>query len=234
MTAPPGSRPARTLYGRRRGRRLKPAQAALFDTLLPRLELALPPGGTLLDPAGLFPRPVAGVWLEVGFGSGEHLAWQAAHHPGIGLIGCEPYVSGIAALLQKIEAGGLDAVRVFADDARRLIDALPDASVGRCFVLFPDPWPKRRHHERRFIQPGTLDALARVMEDGAELRLASDHPGLIDWMLWQTRRNPAFAWTVHRADDWRHRPAGWPPTRYEAKALHGRPVFLTFTRRPRA
>ena len=111
-----------------------------------------------------------------------------------------------------------------------LLPALPEAAVGRVFVLFPDPWPKRRHATRRFVQRDTLDALARIMRPGAELRLASDDPGLVDWMLWQTRSHPDFAWTAGGPADWRCRPPDWPATRYERKELRGRPAFLRFTR----
>lgn len=222
-------RPGR-LHGRRRGRKLRPGRAALLDRLLPRLAVPLPPTGDALDWAALFPRPVRALWLEIGFGAGEHLAWQAAQHPDIGLIGCEPFINGVSSLLRLIDDRHLDNIRIHPDDARPLIDALPDAAVGRCFILFPDPWPKTRHHRRRFVRPETLDALARVLADDAELRLASDDAGLVDWMLFHLRRHPAFRWTARRAADWRMRPADWPATRYEAKALHGRPVYLAFRR----
>ena len=142
------------------------------------------------------------------------------------MIGCEPFVNGVASLLRQIDEGGLDNIRIHPDDARPLIDSLPDAAIARCFLLFPDPWPKARHHRRRFVQPATLDALARVLADGAEFRLASDDAGLIDWMLFHLRRHPAFRWTAERAADWRTRPEDWPETRYESKALHGRPCYL--------
>lgn len=230
-TGSEGDSGRRRLYGRRRGRRLRSGQQALFETVLPRIRLDLAPAGARLDPAALFPRPIKALWLEVGFGAGEHLAWQAARHRDIGMIGCEPFVNGIAALLRAVADEGLDTVRVHPGDARDVLDVLPDRALGRCFVLFPDPWPKRRHHGRRFVRPETLDALARVMAPGAELRLASDHPDMLDWMLWHVRAHPAFAWTARRAADWRTRPPDWPPTRYERKALHGRPVFLRMERR---
>ncbi|NNG03454.1 MAG: tRNA (guanosine(46)-N7)-methyltransferase TrmB [Inquilinus sp.] len=226
-------RPPDRLHGRRRGRRLRPGRQRLIEERLPALAPALPPTGRHLDPATLFDRPIADLWLEIGFGSGEHLAWQAAHHSGIGMIGCEPFVNGTAALLDRIERDGLDNIRIHPDDGRPLIDALPAESVGRCFILFPDPWPKRRHRLRRFVRPDNLDALARVLKDRAALRLASDDPRQIDWMLLQLRRHPAFRWTVRRAADWRGRPDDWPRTRYEAKALRGQPVYLTFERRRR-
>ncbi|MEI6984903.1 MAG: tRNA (guanine(46)-N(7))-methyltransferase TrmB [Rhodospirillaceae bacterium] len=206
----------------------------MLESLLPALRLERPVPGTKLDPAALFPMPVSDFWLEVGFGGGEHLAAQAVAHPGIGIIGCEPFINGVAGLLDHVEREGLGNVRIFDDDARFLLDALPDASIGRCFVLFSDPWPKKRHWERRFIGPENLERLARVLKNGAELRLASDDPGLVTWMLDQTWHHPAFAWTAQRADDWRIRPSDWPATRYEEKAVAAgrRPVFLRFCRRP--
>ena len=177
---------------------------------------------------------MGGYWLEIGFGAGEHLAWQARAHPQIGFLGCEPFINGISTLLTEIDAGDIDNVRILPDDVRLILPHLPDASVGRCFILFPDPWPKRRHRDRRLVAPAMLDALARVLSDGAELRLASDHPDMVDWMLFQCRRHRDFEWTAKRPADWQQRPADWPPTRYETKALHGRPVFLAFRRAVRS
>ncbi|MGQ9366360.1 tRNA (guanine(46)-N(7))-methyltransferase TrmB [Azospirillum sp. ST 5-10] len=226
----------RRLYGRRKGRPLRRRRTALLDSLLPRLEIPSPAPGTTVEPAALFARPVRDVWLEVGFGGGHHLAWQAEHHRDVGMIGCEPFVNGVASLLVLADDAGLDNLRVLPDDARPLLDALPDASIGRCFVLFADPWPKKRHWERRFIGPANLAVLSRVLKDGAELRLASDDMGLVRWMLEHTVRHPDFAWTARSAADWRVRPADWPPTRYEEKAIAAgrRPAFLRFVRRPRA
>lgn len=172
----------------------------------------------------------------MGFGGGEHLAAQAAAHPETGFVGCEPFLNGVAKFLVRAEDEALGNVRVFADDARLLLDALPDACVGRAFVLFPDPWPKARHHRRRFIAPGNLDALARVLRDGAELRMASDDMGYVRWMLFHTLGHGAFDWTARGAADWRERPDDWPATRYEAKALErgARCAYLRFRRRPRA
>lgn len=201
-----------------------------MDRLLPVLAVPFPSGGGEIDPATLFPRAVTAVWLEIGFGAGEHLAWQAAQHPDIGFIGCEPFVNGVARLVHLIDEGGLGNVRIHPDDALPLIDVLPDASIDRCFLLFPDPWPKARHHRRRFVRPDTLDTLARILADNAEFRLATDDPGLVDWILSHLRRHEAFRWTAERAADWRTRPPDWPKTRYEAKALHGQPVYMTFRR----
>lgn len=222
------------LYGRRRGRPLHRGQQALVDTLLPRLAVTLPAAG-VLDPSALFdPRPEE-VWLEIGFGSGEHLAVQAAAHPAVGFIGCEVFENGIAKLLADVQRRALANVRILTDDARLLIAALPPASIGRVFILFPDPWPKQRHHKRRIVAKETLDALAAIMTDGAELRLATDDLDYLAWMLARLPVHLAFAWLADRPSDWRVRPADWPATRYEAKAITAgrRPYFLRLRRRPR-
>jgi len=202
--------------------------------LLPELRFALP-GSAPLDPACLFAAPVEAVWLEIGFGGGEHLATQAAAHPSVGFIGCEVFENGVARLVSAIARDRLGNVRIFADDARALLAALPDRSLSRVFILFPDPWPKARHNKRRLVAPATLDQLARLMTDGAELRLATDDPDYLAWMLEAATAHPDFAWTARRAADWRERPADWPPTRYEEKArAAGRtPTFLRFLRRAR-
>lgn len=237
MTERPDQAPGhrRILYGRRRGRPLHRGQQALVDTLLPRLAVTLPETGPqtgTLDPAALFAPPVNDVWLEIGFGGGEHLAAQAAAHRDIGIIGCEVFENGIAKLLGEVERQGLANVRILADDARLLIAALPPASIGRVFILFPDPWPKQRHHKRRIVAEETLDALAAVMKDGAELRLATDDVGYLGWMLARAPVHPAFAWLAEGPADWRRRPADWPATRYEAKAIAAgrRPYFLRLRR----
>ena len=179
--------------------------------------------------------PVRDVWLEIGFGAGEHLAEQAEHHPEIGFIGCEVFEDGIVRLLGEVARRGLGNIRMFTDDARLLLAALPPGSIGRIFILFPDPWPKRRHHKRRLVAPATLDLLAAVMSDGAELRLATDDRDYLAWMLQHATAHPDFVWLARRPADWRERPDDWPETRYEAKArTAGRmPAFLRFTRRPR-
>jgi len=222
-------------HGRRKGRRIRAGRQRLLDELLPRLALARPEPGATLDPATLFAETVEAVWLEIGFGGGEHLAFQAAQNRRVGLLGCEVFVNGLASLLTQVEAAKLRNVRVFPDDARLLLPHLAEASIERVFVLFPDPWPKARHAERRFIQRATLDALARIMAEGAELRLASDDADHVAWLLQQILAHPEFAWCAERADDWRLRPADWPETRYEAKAWReGRPpAYLRFRRLPR-
>ncbi len=222
------------LYGRRRGRPLRPGRRRLLRELLPAIRIALPPPGQMLDPASLFAHRREAIWLEIGFGSGEHLAWQAARNPNVGLLGAEYYVNGVAALLRQIEAHGLDNVRILHGDARALIDALPAACLARVFVLFPDPWPKTRHHKRRLIQRETLTRLAMIMADGAELRIATDDPTYQRWILEQAA-HPAFHWLAEGPEDWRTRPADWPATRYEQKSIAAgrRPAFLRFKRRAR-
>jgi tRNA (guanine-N7-)-methyltransferase len=171
------------------------------------------------------------VWLEIGFGAGEHLVWQAEQNPGVGLIGCEPYLNGVAKCLAHIERAGLTNVRLFTDDARLVMAALPAGSLSRVFVLFPDPWPKTRHHKRRFVRRDNLDRLAELMLPGAELRLATDDPSYLPWMVEHACTHPAFAWLAEGPADWRARPADWPGTRYEQKMLAGKPVFLRLQRR---
>lgn len=206
----------------------------MLDEWLPRLGVAIGAFGRL-DPRALFSVAPTQIWLEIGFGSGEHLAAQAAAHPDVGFIGCEPYVNGIAGLLRQVAGARIANIRVFPDDARALIDALPDASVNRVFLLFPDPWPKTRHHKRRFIQPGNLDALARVLADSGEFRFATDHMGYARWALAHVTAHPDFTWTARRPADWREPPADWQPTRYEAKsAARGLSrAYLCFHRKPR-
>jgi tRNA (guanine-N7-)-methyltransferase len=225
--------PPQLFYGRRRGRPLRAGQRERQTTLLPLLSFSLPDTGRL-DPASLFATPVRDVWLEIGFGGGEHLAEQAERHPEIGFIGCEVFENGIVKLLGEIDRR-LTNIRLYPDDARALLAVLRPGSIGRVFILFPDPWPKARHHKRRLIAPATLDRLAEIMTDGAELRLATDDPSYLAWMLEHTTAHPAFAWTARRPTDWRERPADWPATRYEQKARKaGRvPAFLRFERRAR-
>jgi tRNA (guanine-N7-)-methyltransferase len=237
LAAHNGPEPAarRVLYGRRKGRPLRAGQKALLDTLLPRIGIDGDALCAPFDPRPLFGPRVSEVWLEIGFGAGEHLAAQARARPDVGLVGCEPFINGVARLLAEIDAEGLENVRILHDDARLLLAALGPETLGRAFVLFPDPWPKTRHHKRRVVGPDTVNHLARVLADGAELRIATDDPGYKGWILRHVLAHGAFEWTARRPGDWRARPAGWPGTRYEEKAGGaGRvPAFLTFVRRPR-
>ena len=229
MSGPDSDHPDRNrrkLYGRRKGPKLSGRQAELRRTLLS--ELAYQVGG---PPLKQFPNSVRDVWLEVGFGAGEHLIWQAKAHPEVGLIGAEPYEMGVAKILTKLEEYPLNNVRLYEGDGREIIEALPDASLGRFFLLFPDPWPKTRHHKRRFLQMEMLDQLARVLKPGAELRFATDDKSYLPYALERLMAHPDFSWVAEEPSDWKSRPADWPPTRYETKAIKGPPCFLRFARR---
>lgn len=224
--APHPDRNRRKLYGRRKGPKLSSRQAGLRQTLL--RELAYQPGG---DPLAQFPAAIREIWLEVGFGAGEHLVWQAREHPEVGLIGAEPYEMGMAKVLTKLEESPVNNVRLFEGDGLDIIEALPDRSLGRFFLLFPDPWPKTRHHKRRFLQMEMLDRLARVLKPGAELRFATDDKSYLPYALERLMAHPAFDWLAQGPADWRFRPPDWPPTRYETKAIKGPPAFLRFIRK---
>jgi tRNA (guanine-N7-)-methyltransferase len=215
-------------YGRRKGKALSARKTRLLRELLPalRLDLTKPPPRM----SALFPPGTGEVWLEIGFGSGEHLLWQAERHPDIGFIGCEPFINGVASLLGAIEERGLETVRVHDGDARDVLAWLPDGSIGRTFILFPDPWPKKRQLKRRLITADFVGDLARVLREGGEVRFASDDLDYAEQTRELFSQSGAFA-PVRAA---RERPAGWPETRYERKALaEGRePVYLSFGRRP--
>lgn len=225
----------RRLYGRRKGPALSARRMALIERLLPELALVLPPDGTAIDVDDLFEGPGDDLWVEIGFGMGEHLAAQAAAHPGVGFIGCEPYLNGIAGLLSRIDESGLNNIRIYGDNALDVLEALPDASVGRVFLLHPDPWHKKRHARRRFISPANMDLIARVLKDDGEFRLQTDAPVYVRWAMMQLSGRQDFEWLAERPGDWRQRPADWPETRYEAKAKSsGRPShYLCFRRLPR-
>ena len=231
---PPTSR--RNFHVRRHGKTLRPTQRRHVQELLPLL--AVPgvdplenPVRNELDLSALFGGSRE-VWLEVGTGGGEHIADRALAHPEVGLIGCEPYINGVAMLLGRIERMGVDNVRIHPGDARDLIDLLPDGSLGRVYVLYPDPWPKARHHKRRFMSPENLTALARVMTSDAELRLATDIADYVNHALEAVTAVTDFS-TDASAETWHLPWDGWKSTRYEAKALReGRPPhYLVFTRR---
>jgi tRNA (guanine-N7-)-methyltransferase len=218
--------PALRTFGRVQSRALKPRQAALMATLLPRL--ALPEGP--LDPRVIMPSAAA-VWLEAGFGAGEHLATQAARHPDTLFLGAEPFVNGIAACLAHLDDAKLANVRLRHGDVRDLAQRLPDASVDRLYVLFPDPWPKTRHKKRRLIQAEFVVEAARVLKPGGRLRFATDWADYADWTLERFGASPAFRWTAERAGDWRAPWADHVTTRYEAKRLGDcAPIWLEFER----
>lgn len=218
-------------YGRRKGKPLSARKERLIAELLPRLRLNLkePPPRKLHD---LFSVPVREVWLEIGFGSGEHLLWQAEQHQDIGFIGCEPFVNGMGSLLGAIEDRGIKTIRVHDGDARDVLAWLPTGSVSRIFILFPDPWPKKRQQKRRLIAEETVSALARVLRPGGELRFASDDGDYAARTFFLIKQSGAFLWRAERASDWKTRSSDWPETRYERKALaEGRScVYLSFQR----
>jgi tRNA (guanine-N7-)-methyltransferase len=219
------------LYGRRRAKPLRPRQQELIARLLPNLRIDIE--GRAIDPAALFDNLKRDVWLEIGFGGGEHLANLAARHSDIGFVGAEPFVNGIAKLLLAIDEQRLANIRIFDDDARPLLQSFTGSSLGRIFILYPDPWPKRRHEKRRLLSPLIVADLHRVMRPGAELRLASDSADYMAWGLRNILSHGGFEWLACSARDWRSPPSGWTQTRYEAKALReGRkPVYLRFTRK---
>jgi tRNA (guanine-N7-)-methyltransferase len=233
MTAEPDNQVRDELrsFGRKRARKPSPRQQSLWDGALPRLRLDLATLDTIPLPA-LFSVPVSQVWLEIGFGGAEHLIHQAATNPGVGLIGCEPFEDGVIKALTAIEEGGLRNIRLHPDDVRPLVRALPPASLAKVFVLFPDPWPKSRHAKRRLVSKPFLDGLARVMESGAKLRIATDIPAYARTVLEAAIPHPAFRWTAASPADWSTPWPDWPGTRYEAKAHREgrRPMFFTFRR----
>lgn len=226
--------PVGRLYGRRRGHALRPRQERLLAEALPRIAFPLDLAGT---PGAAFAAPVREVWLEIGFGGGEHAEAIAAANPDIGLIAAEVFENGVCSLLSRLIPDGEEAtapgpanLRLWPSDARALLATLPDAALGRLFLMFPDPWPKARHARRRFVHPATLAEVARVLAPGAEWRIASDDPTYQSWVAETLADQPWFS-VEHVAEQ---RPEGWPPTRYEAKALReGRaPRYWTLRRRP--
>lgn len=231
----PSGAPWRNFYGRIHGKTLRDAQKDALEHDLDGLSIAgvgwdENPDRTALDLAALFgARPV---WLEIGFGGGEHLVHQAEANPGVGLIGCEPFINGVAMLLTKLRQAKAGNLRIHPGDVRDLFDVLPAASIHKAFLLYPDPWPKKRHHRRRFVTPDYLMPLARAMRPGAELRVATDIPDYVRQTLQEMPR-AGFDWLAERAVDWRTPWDDWRSTRYEQKALReGRvPHYLTFRRR---
>jgi len=229
----PGKRAERgAFFGRRKGKRLRQHQADLFASLLPRLAIDLAqPAPAALE--SLFPVRVDSVRLEIGFGGAEHLLGEAERNPHMGFIGVEPFVNGMAKALAGIERKNLRNIRLHHGDATDLIAWVPAASVARVDLLYPDPWPKKRHWKRRFVQSDSIAAMARILRSGGEFRFASDIPHYVAWTLRRAMSAPDFAWTAERADDWRKPWPGFEGTRYEAKAKReGRtPCYLIFRKR---
>jgi tRNA (guanine-N7-)-methyltransferase len=213
-------------YGRIKARPIKARQAGLLDTLMPTITI---PDGAI-DPAALKPDATE-TWLEIGFGGGEHLAAQASRRPDVLFLAAEPFLNGVASALRHIEEQALNNVRLRHGDARQLLTDLPHASLDRVFILFPDPWPKTRHHKRRLMQPEVIADLARALKPGSGLRFATDWRDYVDWTLERMAAEPRFQWTAQSADDWRTPPADHVTTRYETKKLGDcAPVFLDFAR----
>lgn len=220
MASPSKPAPLRTFYGRRKGHALSTRQKNLLKNLLPDLAIELPgDDGGNLDPATLFGPIKSACWLEIGFGKGEHLAWQAERHPQVGFIGCEPYVNGVVGLLSRIEEQNLSNIRICPYEAQPLLAALPRHSLGRVFLLHPDPWLKRRHRDRRFVSQENLDRLAYVMVSGAELRIGTDSSQYVNWTKEQMARRSDFRPMIGSAaaGSDSDAPDDWPPTRYETK-----------------
>ena len=207
----------RSFFGRRKGHRLRSHQTDLIEHLLPQLALDIT-GPSPSDLAGLFDRPVESIRLEIGFGGGEHLVAEACAFPNIGFIGCEPYINGMAKILAQIEAHDIGNIRLFAGDATELLAWAPPGSLARIDLIHPDPWPKRRHWKRRFVQDASIAAMARVLKPDGEFRFVSDIDDYCAWTLKHLARSPDFVWTAERARDWR---LPWPDytmTRYGRKA----------------
>jgi tRNA (guanine-N7-)-methyltransferase len=218
-----------SFFGRRKGHKLRSHQADLIGQLLPRLALDI----STPAPAGLaelFDPAVDNVRLEIGFGGGEHLIAEALAFPGTGFIGCEPYVNGMAKILTQIEAHDIGNIRLFAGDAAELVAWAPAQSLDRIDLIHPDPWPKRRHWKRRFVQDATVAAMARVLKADGEFRFVCDIDGYVGWTLSHLLRSPAFVWLAERADDWRLPWPGYTMTRYGAKATREgrRAAYLRF------
>lgn len=226
----------RVVFGRRRGHKLRPQRQALMRDLLPEIEVELTPGTGLIEPRALFADGSKEIWLEIGFGAGEHLAWQAARRPDVGFIGCEPFLNGVSALLKRIATENLSNVRIFPDDAHLLMARLGEAAIDRLFLLFPDPWPKKRHQKRRMISPENIARFAEIMADGGEFRYATDHAEYARWTLLKMRAEQRFHWLAEGPRDWRERPDDWPETRYESKARAAErtAIFLRYERQARA
>ena len=210
-----GPRGELPFYGRRKGRPLRPQMQKLFDEKLPHI--ALPAEVTSLD--SVFNQKPEDIYLEIGFGGGEHLASIAEAAPDCGFIGAEPFVNGVTSLLRHIEERGLENIRIWPDDVRLILDNLPDGCLAGAYIMFPDPWPKKRHAGRRILQQSMRDRLARLIRKGGSLRMASDHPIAKQWLLAEAMADPRFAWLANSAQDWQERPKGWPETRYMAKGV---------------
>ena len=225
------SRSSGAFFGRRQGKPLRPRQADAMEALLPgfAVDLGAPAPANLAE---LFAAPIDDVRLEIGFGGGEHLMHESGRFPRTGFIGVEPFVGGMAKLVVAADEASRQNLRVHHDDATQLLDWLPDASVSGIDLFYPDPWPKKKHWKRRFVNADNLDRFARVLKPGGRFRFASDIAHYVNWTLLHCRAHGAFAWQARSAEDWRTPYEAWPGTRYEGKAIsEGRtPAYLTFLR----
>lgn len=217
-------------YGRRKGKAIKQNRQAAYNLVMPWAQIQLPEKPEHLSPADFFDFPVREVWLEIGFGNGEYLAHIAEKNPDVGMIGCEPFLNGVSALCRDIKDKKLKNIRIWQEDARLLLPRLKSHSIAHCLLLNSDPWPKKRHHKRRFVQKETLDELHRLLKKGAEFRMSTDDPSLASWELEKTYFHSGYEWLARSCTDWRDRPADMLETRYQKKgAVQGRPtVFLRF------
>ena len=231
MTEQHRSRSTEAFFGRRKGKPLRALQASHLETVLPALKLDLETPAPA-DLRTLYRHPVDRVRLEIGFGGGEHLIHRAVEAPTTGFIGVEPFVNSMAKLVGHIEERGAENIRLHDDDATQVLDWLPDGSVDQIDLLYPDPWPKRKHWKRRFVSKPNLDRFARVLKPGGLFCFASDIDSYVNWTLSFCRDHAAFEWTAENASDWLIPYPGWPSTRYEAKARReGRKsAYLTFRR----
>lgn len=208
----------RLLYGRQQGHKLRKHQQQLLETLLPELQVILPQDGQMRT-TDMFAYAPEAVYLEIGFGGGEHLTARASQNPDAGYIGAEPFVNGVAKILASIETSGLQNIRLHHGDARDVMERLPDNSIAGAYLLYPDPWPKKRHNKRRFVNEENIDQLHRILAPGAKLLFASDITDYVRWTLSKLTRHGGFQWTAESPHHWRTEPEGWPGTRYEAKAF---------------
>lgn len=224
-------RSTEAFFGRRKGKHIRDSQIEAIETLIPviGLDLAKPAPDPL---AALWPGGVDSIRMEIGFGAGEHLLHRAADEPRTGFIGVEPFITSMGKMLMGLREAGLENVRVYDDDATRVLDWLPDAGLDRIDLLYPDPWPKRKHWKRRFVGPANIDRFARVLKRGGTFCFASDIDTYVNWTLRHVISDGRFRWVAEKAADWREPWAGWPGTRYEKKAFReGRPpAYLTFER----
>ena len=230
-------------YGRRQGRKIRKAKSGLLEKFLP--DLSIPQSTSISEK--IFGTPVKEIWLEIGFGNGEHIAYQSLNHPDIGFIGAEVFKNGVANLLTlitgikentdmpeeiKLLPFRTDNLRIWSDDVRLLFSQIPDGFLSKVFLLFPDPWPKKRHASRRFVNPDNLKELARILKKGGILRIATDHSVYKSWTLRQMHANSDFRWTAKTGNDWRNPPSDWVETKYQRKAIREgrRPVFFDYER----